>query len=127
MEDAAIKLAQALDASSELTFPVLLLYPAHSQTDFIKACSEKENLEQHLEYIFPLPWDEGREYTVDNVEAYMETAAGGLIKAGKKMALGKILGSGKVEVTDGLVRISVLPKSRAADWIEEFKRRKPKT
>ncbi|KAF2739465.1 tetratricopeptide repeat protein 4 [Polyplosphaeria fusca] len=124
LEDAAIKLAESQDASSVLSFPTLLLYPAHNQTDFIKAFSETENLTQHLEYIFPLPWDKDDEYSVDNVEAYMETAAGGLIKAGKKMALGKILGSGKTEVVDGLARISILPKARASQWIDEVKRRK---
>ena len=127
LEDAAIKLADAMDPSSTLTFPVILLYPTHSQSDFIKAFSEKEKLEQHLDYIFPLPWDEQHEYRIDNVEAYMETSAGGLIKVGKKMSLGKVLGSGKTEIVDGLVRISVLPKDRAADWIEEFKKRRGKT
>ena len=123
LEDAEIKLENALDPSSTLSFPVILLYPTHSQSDFVKAFSEKEQLNQHLDYIFPLPWDSQQEYTVDNVEAYMETTAGGLIKVGKKMSLGKVLGSGKTEVVDGLVRISVLPKDRAAGWIEEFKKR----
>lgn len=55
----------------------------------------------------------------------METAAGGLIKAGKKMTLGKILGSGKVEVLDGLVKVNIVPKDKATEWIDEFKRRRP--
>lgn len=124
LEDAAIKLANPLDPSSTLSFPVMLLYPAHSQSDFIKAFSETEALNQHLDYIFPLPWDTEQEYKADDVEAYMETTAGGLIKVGKKMGLGKVLGSGKCEVVDGLVRISVVPKSKAQDWIEEFKKRR---
>jgi hypothetical protein len=113
-----------LDPTSELCFPVILLYPLHSQSDFVKAFSERENITEHLDYIFPLPWDEQKVYTPEGIEAYMETTAGGLIKAGKKMALGKILGSGKVEVTDGLVKINVVPKEKAAGWIAEFKRRK---
>jgi hypothetical protein len=56
----------------------------------------------------------------------METSAGGLIKVGKKMSLGKVLGSGKPEIVDGLATISVVPKDRAAGWIEEFKKRKGK-
>lgn len=127
LEDAEIKLENAMDPSSTLTFPVILLYPTHSQSDFIKAFSEKDRLDNHLEYIFPLPWDEKHEFTLENVEAYMETSAGGLIKVGKKMSLGKVLGSGKPEVVDGLVRISVVPKDRSADWIEEFKKRIGKT
>jgi hypothetical protein len=115
-----------MDPSSTLTFPVILLYPMDSQSDFIKAFSEKEKLEQHLDYIFPLPWDQKHEYTVENVEAYMETTAGGLIKVGKKMSLGKVLGSGKPEIVDGLVSISVVPKDKAVGWIDEFKKRKGK-
>ncbi|KAF7673064.1 hypothetical protein GT037_009015 [Alternaria burnsii] len=127
LEDATVRLENSLDPSSTLAVPVILLYPMHSQSDFIKAFSEKEKLDEHLDYIFPLPWDEQHEYTIDNVESYMETAAGGLIKVGKKMSLGKVLGSGKPEIVDGLVTISVVPKDKAAGWIEEFKKRKGKT
>ncbi len=54
----------------------------------------------------------------------METKTGGLIKVGKKIALAKILGSGKTEVVDGVVRVFVVPKARAEVWIEDFKKRK---
>jgi hypothetical protein len=126
LEDAQLKLENPLDPSSTLTFPVILLYPTDSQSDFIKAFSEKEKLGEHLDYIFPLPWDDKHQYTPEGVEAYMETSAGGLIKVGKKMSLGKVLGSGKPEVVDGLVSITVVPKDRAAGWIEEFKKRRGK-
>lgn len=127
LEDAAVKLEDKMDPSSALSFPVMLLYPTHAQSDFIKAFAESETLSQHLEYIFPLPWDEKQEFTLPDVEAYMETIAGGLIKMGKNMTLGKVLGSGKCEVKDGLVRISVIPKAKATEWIEEFKKRRGST
>jgi tetratricopeptide (TPR) repeat protein len=73
LEDAKLKLENPLDPSSTLIFPVILLYPTHSQSDFIKAFSEKEKLGEHLNYIFPLPWDDQHEYTPEGVEAYMET------------------------------------------------------
>lgn len=126
MEDARIQLEEPGDAGSEVRFPVLFLYPLHAQTDFIKAVGEGESVLQHLEYILPLPWDERGEYRVEDVECYMETSVGGLIKVGKKLALVKLLRSGKVEVVDGLVRIYVVPKARAAEWIEEFKKRRGK-
>jgi hypothetical protein len=126
LEDAAVQLENPADPSSNLTLPVLLLYPTHGQSDFVKAFGERETLGQHLEYIFPLPWDSAHEYTLDGVEAYMETVSGGLIKVGKKMKLHKVLGSGKTEVVDGLVRISVVPNGKAAGWIEEFKKRQGK-
>lgn len=127
LEDAEIKLEDKMDPSSTLSFPVMLLYPTHSQSDFIKAFAETETLNQHLDYIFPLPWDHDQEFTANDVEAYMETIAGGLIKLGKKMTLGKVLGSGKCEIKDGLINISVVPKSKAVEWIEEFKKRRGTT
>ncbi|RMY95772.1 hypothetical protein D0861_00576 [Hortaea werneckii] len=126
MEDAAISLADPLDPKSALTFPVTFLYPLHAQSDFVKAFTEDETLSQHLEYILPLPWDQGHEYTLADVECYMETITGGLIKAGKNLPLLKLLGSGKVEVVDGLVKVSVVPKAKSSAFIEEFKKRKGK-
>lgn len=127
LEDAEIKLENPVDPSSTLSYPAILLYPEHGQSDFVKSFTEFDKVGDHLAYIFPLPWDEKREYTLDDVEAYMETSVGGLIKVGKKMSMNKILGSGKVEIVDGLIKINVLPKARAAGWIEEFKKRKGKS
>ncbi|KAG8623422.1 hypothetical protein KVT40_008398 [Elsinoe batatas] len=121
MEDAVLGLEDPLDPKSNLRFPVMLLYPIHAQSDFIKQFSEHENLAAHLEYILPLPWDEKSEYTFDNVDCYVPTITGGLVKAGKNMALLKILGSGKVEVVDGLLQINVVPRSQAKTWIEKWK------
>ncbi|KAI4733408.1 TPR repeat protein-like protein [Aureobasidium sp. EXF-12298] len=127
LEDAAIQLEDPNDASSTLSFPCLLLYPLHSQTDFIKSFAEDESVGQHLEYIFPLPWDEDEQYLPENVECYIETKAGGLVKAGKKMALLRILNTGKVEIVDSLLRINVVPKNRAQEWVDNFKKIKAAT
>ena len=128
MEDAAIRLTpDPVSPNSTLTFPVVLLYPLHLQSDFVKAFSETDTLASHLDYILPLPWDEQREYTMDGVEGYMETTSGGMVKVGRNVSLLKVLGGGKVEVIDGIVRINVVPKGRAAEWIAEVKKRKPHT
>ncbi|CAI6334596.1 unnamed protein product [Periconia digitata] len=124
LEDASIKLENPLDPSSTLTFPVILLYPQHSQSDFVKAFSEFDTIAQHLEYIFPLPWDSAKEYHLEGVEVYMETMAGGLMKVGKKMKLFKILGSGKCDVADGLVRMNVVPKAHAEQFVATRKLQK---
>jgi hypothetical protein len=125
MEDAVVKLESALDPSSTLSIPVLLLYPVHAQSDFIKVFQENETLVDHLSYVFPVPWDGQNEYTPSSVDCYIETASGGLIKAGKKLPLLQILSSGKVELVDGLLKIQVIPHAKATEWIEEYKRRKP--
>lgn len=122
MEDATPALADPADATSLLSLPVLFLYPLDAQSDLIKAVAEDESLAQHLAYLLPPPWDAGSaQYLPEQVECYMETTAGGLIKAGKKLSLLKLLGGGKVAVVDGLVRVNLVPKDRASDWIREYK------
>jgi hypothetical protein len=126
MEDSAISLADVNDPKSVLNFPVIFLYPLEAQSDFVKACAEDETLGDHLEYILPPPWDQDGEYAPEETECYMETVSGGLIKAGKKLILLKLLSGGKIEVTDDLVKVNVVPKKKAATFIEEFKKRKGK-
>ena len=127
LEDASIHLSpDPIAPTSTLLFPVVLLYPLHLQSDFVKAFPEADTVPNHLEYIFPLPWDERREYTLESVELYMETGNGGLVKVGKKITLGKVLGSPGMVIVDSIVRINVLLKSGAAGWIEEMRIRKGK-
>ena len=126
MEDAAITLTpDPLSLKSTLAFPVVILYPLHLQSDFIKAFGEEQTLLGHLDYLLPLPWDINIEYSPSTTEAYMETSSGGLIKLGKKVPLLKVLSGGKVEIVDGIVKINVVPADRAPEWIESVKRRKP--
>jgi hypothetical protein len=125
LEDAVIQLLpDPLSPESHLVFPCVFLYPTDAQSDFIKAFSETETVVDHLKYIFPLPWDSRQDYAVNSVDCYMETTSGGLVKVGKKMTLLKVLSGGKVEVVDGLVRINIVPISKAAKWIDEMKARK---
>lgn len=126
MEDAAPQLADPADPKSTLSLPVLFLYPVAAQSDFIKSVSEDDTLNDHLSYVLPPPWDEAQDNTVDRVECYMETTAGGLIKAGKKLSLAKLLGSGKIAVVDGIVKVNLVPKEQASQWIEQFKLRQGK-
>ena len=129
MEDASIKLVpDPLDVkNSTLTFPAVFLYPMDLQSDFIKAFGEEQTPAGHLKYLFPLPWDGKGEYTVENVDAYLQTKEGGLIKWGKNVPLLKVLSGGKVEIVDGIVRADVVPKGRAAEYIQGVKERKGKS
>ncbi|RDL33766.1 TPR-like protein [Venustampulla echinocandica] len=125
MEDAKIELVpDPVDPTSTLSFPTVLLYPLHLQSDFIKAFNETETLTHHLSYILPLPWDKEGAYTPASVECYIETVKGGLLKVGKKAVLLKILSSENVAVTDEVVKIFVVPKSNADTWVQDFKKKK---
>lgn len=127
MTDVAIRLSpDPLSPKSTLEFPLMLLYPMHNQSDFIKAYGEKDALIDHLGYIFPLPWDEKAQYKQESVDCFMDTTSGGMMKVGKKLSLLKILSGGKTEVVDGLVRIHVVPQELAAAWIEEVKKKRGK-
>ncbi|KAH8593021.1 hypothetical protein B0O99DRAFT_516693 [Bisporella sp. PMI_857] len=125
MEDAKIQLVpDPADPASSLSFPAVLLYPLHLESDFIKAWGEMEPMGHHLDYILPVPWDKAHEYTPTGVECYMETISGGLIKVGRKVTLLKVLSTGNVEVVDEVVKVFVVPKAKAEAWITEFKRKK---
>lgn len=125
MEDSKIRLVpDPLSPESSIEFPAVFLYPMDAQSDFIKGFSEMHTIEDHLDYIFPLPWDAKGEYNIANVECFMQTVTGGLIKAGKKVPLLQILTGGKVEVVDQLVRIFIVPSSKTAAFIAEMKARK---
>lgn len=125
MEDARVALApDDLDPASALIVPTLLLYPVHYESDFIKAFSERESLDQHFGYVFPLPWDRAGEYTAAGVECYVESVNGGLVKIGRKVPLLKVLAGGNVEVVDDLLKVFVVPKGRAEGWVREWKEKK---
>jgi tetratricopeptide (TPR) repeat protein len=125
MEDAKIQMVpDPLDPTSTISFPTILLYPLHLESDFIKAFNELEPVGHHLSYILPLPWDMKGEYTPNSVECYIETTTGGLLKVGKKATLLKVLTAENVEVVDEVVKIFVVPKSKALAWIQEFKTKK---
>jgi len=125
MEDAKIQLVpDPVDPTSTLSFPAVLLYPLHLESDFIKSWGEMEPMGHHLDYILPVPWDKAGEYTPGNVECYMETIKGGLIKVGRKVTLLKVLSTGNVEVVDEVVKVFVVPKAKAAAWVTDFKTKK---
>jgi len=111
----------------KLVFPVIVLYPLTAQSDFIPTWREDETVEERLGMQVlaePPPWDGKSEYNWKGVEVFMETVTGGLVKVGKKVPLGEVLGGGKVEVVDDLVRLMVVPKASREAWIEEWKKRR---
>ncbi|KAB8069385.1 hypothetical protein BDV29DRAFT_161468 [Aspergillus leporis] len=125
MEDAAIRLTpDPLSPESTLEFPTMLLYPMDAESDFIKSFNELNSIQDHLEYIFPLPWDTKKEYTINSVDCFMETMTGGLVKAGKKVSLLQILSGSKVEVVDQLVTIYIVPTAKTDKFVAEMKARK---
>ncbi|KAL8773839.1 MAG: hypothetical protein Q9209_001269 [Squamulea sp. 1 TL-2023] len=130
MEDAKIHLEpDPISPTSQIYFPVLMLYPTHGESDFVKSVAETETFAELLRTVLGerMPWDVEGEYILDGTgwDVFMETATGGMIKIGRKMRLLDVLAEGKVEVVDGVVRVYVVPRHRVDRWIEEMKARKP--
>ncbi|KAK6336585.1 hypothetical protein TWF718_009387 [Orbilia javanica] len=134
-EDAVVQLQDPLDPESGLRFPVVVLYPLHLQSDFIKSLSEEETIYSQLEDILSpsnLPaWDKEGEYAYPGVDVLVEKKSYGmngkssLSKVGSKTSLKKVLSEGKLELVDGILTVLVVPKPRLAEFVAIWKQENP--
>eukprot|EP00750_Incisomonas_marina_P014980 INCI18044.2.p1 GENE.INCI18044.2~~INCI18044.2.p1 ORF type:complete len:465 (+),score=100.41 INCI18044.2:70-1464(+) len=68
------------EKEDELHWPVLLLYPEHEQSDFIRDVSEFHAISDHLTAMFPtdgpfLPWDRNHQYEHGELVVYFREYA----------------------------------------------------
>jgi hypothetical protein len=105
--------AQAtLHADSTLSWPVLFLYPAELQSDFIQAVHEQDKLAAHLAQMFPPSgskpdWDKNNVYTLDNIRVYVEIDPESAKNSKERM---KLADESKENKTDeGKVRVQIDP------------------
>lgn len=64
-----------MDEQGVLHWPVLFLYPEHSQTDFVSAFCENSSFMDHLSVMFGEelpPWDTERKYQPQNLQLFFE-------------------------------------------------------
>ncbi|KAK6537728.1 hypothetical protein TWF694_011896 [Orbilia ellipsospora] len=133
--DAEVRLENPLDPDSILHFPLVILYPLHLESDFIKSVPESETMHFQLEEILsasnPPPWDRESEYTPSSVEILVEKkkydihGQPSLNKLGKNTSLRKALQEGKLELIDGVLCVFVVPKLRLSEFINDWKQRNP--
>ncbi|KAF3942346.1 hypothetical protein ABW19_dt0208632 [Dactylella cylindrospora] len=133
--DAAVFLEDPLDPKSTLYFPVIILYPLHAQTDFIKSLPEDATIHSQLEEILSPsnlpPWDEQSEYMHTKVDVLVEKkkydmhGKPSLSKVGKNITLGKTLSEGKLELINGILSVFVVPKARLQEFVADWKERNP--
>eukprot|EP00743_Colponemidia_sp_Colp-15_P005248 GILK01005647.1.p1 GENE.GILK01005647.1~~GILK01005647.1.p1 ORF type:complete len:383 (-),score=79.84 GILK01005647.1:129-1277(-) len=69
-----------VDENRKLHWPVMLLYPEYSQSDFLRDVNETETLGFHLQNMFGpsaerAEWDADNKYKVENLIIYAETNA----------------------------------------------------
>ncbi|EPS40598.1 hypothetical protein H072_5522 [Dactylellina haptotyla CBS 200.50] len=133
--DATVLLQDPLDPESTLYFPLLILYPLHLESDFVKSISEDETVHSQLQEIlspFDLPnWDHEKEYAYKNVDVLVEKGKYGihenptLSKVGRNIPLKKILQGGKMELIDGILRVFVIPKGRLTEFLDDWRQKNP--
>lgn len=126
------------DNSGSLIIPTFFLYPQYATSDLISHFSEDTAFEEQLTEMFPPKapapgWDKGGEYLLGNLNVYVITRRGRLLKVGRKMTLRDVYSASKgkgeehdgLEIKDGCLNFVVLPKGEAEqNWITEFKTRR---
>jgi hypothetical protein len=119
-------LSDPLNPNSDLCFPTILLYPLSSQSDIIAEFSLSTTLNDQLALVLEQcpPWDTKGEYTLDNIECFMEFEKQdgmGLIKIGKATTMLKAIKGRTIQ--DGILRILIIPKNKVNEWISEWKKK----
>lgn len=116
---------------SQLIMPCLVLYPSINELDFVAEVGElstgQEILQQLIQrpqefyvenpqYLFLDPQNNGKQ-----VNMYMETREGGLVKVNKKWTVSEIFKNEtpKIPMLDGSLRVYLAPKNDTA-WIEKW-------
>lgn len=109
-----------MDEQGVLHWPVLFLYPEHSQTDFISAFSENASFIDHLAMMFGEelpPWDIDRKYQPQNLQLFFEDPEkGNLYQVDLQESLLRVLQHQRCSVKAGtpsfIVLVSESPFSR---------------
>ncbi|OVF09549.1 putative hsp70 Hsp90 co-chaperone protein [Clavispora lusitaniae] len=127
LEDAKIYLEDPTDYQSQLIFPAVVLYPTTNEFDFIAEISELTTPNDILAMVLDRPqsWFEDpkhAKFTIRNLDCYMETTSGGLVKVGKKVAINEALmgEKAKAPLFDNGLRLYVVPKDEAAEWLSKW-------
>lgn len=130
--------------TTQMVFPVFLLYPQHSTSDFISHFAEHTTFRDQLAVIFPKDgpppaWDrENCEYRSGKLAVYAVTRQARLLKLPSKSTLVDVFlqagtmveGGGKkvqdgLEIRDGCLSFVVVPKGSIENWyVEDFRKKK---
>ncbi|CAI1921957.1 HSP70/90 co-chaperone [Saccharomyces pastorianus] len=131
LNEGKIKLEDSMDFESQLIYPALIMYPTLDEFDFVGEVSELTTVQELIDLVMDRPQErfekEGKQnFTPKKVLAFMETKAGGLIKAGKKIAFHDILKkvTPDVPLFDNALKIYIVPKAESEEWISKWDKQK---
>lgn len=131
LQEGKITLEDPIDFESQLIFPALVMYPTVDEFDFVGEVSELTTVEELLTLLMQRPEEwfqkpEHENFSVKKLTAYMETQAGGLVKAGKKVTFHDILKMEQpnVPLFDNALKIYFVPKIDSQEWLEKWDKAK---
>jgi tetratricopeptide (TPR) repeat protein len=128
-EDLRIALQDDMNAGSALSVPLLFLYPLELESDIFQSSQEDSTIESYLSQLFQSspPWFDKSpnnviDYAVGNLQVYVQTTTGGLAKVGLQSSIIKVLSmkSPIIPVIDDVLRLYVVPKNRASEWLSTW-------
>lgn len=127
LQEAPMHLEDPTDPESQMIFPLLILYPVSEEMDFIGEVSELTTPQVVIDIIMDREpaWfadPKHKYFSAKNMQAYMETESGGLVKVGRNTAFNKPLSqeSPKVPLLDNAIRLYLVPKQESAAWISTW-------
>lgn len=127
LRESKIKLENPMDFESQMIYPAIIMYPTTNEFDFIGEVGELTTVQELLDLIMQRPpeWFEmegHKNFSPKKLIAFMETQAGGLIKAGKKLTFHDILKkeTPSVPLFDDAIKIFFVPKVESEEWISKW-------
>ncbi|BFZ55021.1 HSP70/90 co-chaperone [Savitreella phatthalungensis] len=112
------------DPASLLYFPTVVLYPCEGQSDFLGRVYEADSVGEAVvgTVLGERPgWDVKGEYGEESVDVFVPTNAGRLIRVpARDTVIGTILANPKVDLTDGLFTVMLVPKHKAKTFIDTY-------
>lgn len=131
LNEGKIRLEDPRDFESQLIYPALIMYPTQDEFDFVGEVSELTTVQELIDLVMEGPQErfkkEGKQnFTAKKVLTFMETKAGGLIKAGKKVTFHDILKKETPDVPlfDNALKIYIVPKVESEEWISKWDKQK---
>ncbi|KAH3902164.1 related to Hsp70/Hsp90 co-chaperone CNS1 [Saccharomycodes ludwigii] len=127
LKEAKMYLEEKDVVDSQLIFPAVVLYPTTDEFDFIAETGELSTPNELLQLVMQRPQEyfqqSGHEnFSVKNLQVFMETEAGGLVKVGKNMTFHDILKTEKpvIPLFDRSLRVYFVPKQESAEWLNNW-------
>ncbi|KAL6945102.1 hypothetical protein ACO0QE_002547 [Hanseniaspora vineae] len=127
LKEAKIYLEEENVVDSQMIYPALVLYPTTDEFDFVAEVGELSTPIDILNMIMQRPQEYfeqlGHEnFSVKNMQPYMETLTGGLVKVGKKITFHNILKTEKpvIPLFDNSLRVYFVPKQESESWLAKW-------